>query len=342
MATLRDIAGRLDLSTAVVSRVLNGKADVWASETTKKRIFDVANELGYRPSATARALSTGRTMQLGVIVGEAQLYPHLGFHGGEVGGMMIEALRQHYRVSLLPLESGLPGEQQLRHWVQERTCDGFCVFTELIGSRAFAVLRDSSLPRVLIGDPAESDDTMGATVVDVDNYNYAHVATQWLQNEGHSKVAWATAVGEGDQPHSKELRRGYDNAMVEGNGTPCFWPYSDDDGCLVERARSGEATAAIVRGMHGLVRWVIHLLDGGMRLPQDFALMALLSEAEHDAALLGGLSRFCAIHTHVPSEVGRRAAQLLMQGIAGETLPKRALVVPSDSPQWGGRSRPST
>ena len=60
MATLRDIAQQLEISVPVVSRVLNGKSDVRASEATRRRIFEVAAQLNYRPTASAKALATGR------------------------------------------------------------------------------------------------------------------------------------------------------------------------------------------------------------------------------------------------------------------------------------------
>jgi LacI family transcriptional regulator len=59
--TLRDVARRLNLSDATVSRVLNGRDDPFISEATRQRVKAAAEEMGYRPSRTARALVTGRT-----------------------------------------------------------------------------------------------------------------------------------------------------------------------------------------------------------------------------------------------------------------------------------------
>lgn len=50
---------------ATVSRVLNGSPAV--SEKTRRRVRGVIDELGYEPSAAARALSTGRTRTVGVV-----------------------------------------------------------------------------------------------------------------------------------------------------------------------------------------------------------------------------------------------------------------------------------
>jgi len=344
MATLRDIAGELNISTAVVSRVLNGKSDVWASPATRQRIFEVAKELGYRPSATARALTTGRTMQLGVIVGETPLFDRLDYHGGQLGGLMQEALRHHYRVSLLPLEGGRPGEEQLRNWIQEKTCDAFCLFSEHLGAAELEELRRCEQPRVLIGDPEASDDTLGATVVDFDNFAYGREAAAWLREQGHANIAWAMAVGEGDQPHAVELRAGYQAALREGTSPmdPIIWPYSLDDRDLIGLVRSGQATAAIVRGAHEFIRWVTTLFKFGFRLPEDFTLLALVSEQEFEAVLLGGLIRYGAIHLHSPRALGHRSAELLLAGINGAAMPRRVLIPTVRPPFWGvdGRSGP--
>jgi LacI family transcriptional regulator len=59
--TIQDIALRLQLSPATVSRVLNRRADSFISEATRKRVLKAAAEMGYRPNRAARALATGTT-----------------------------------------------------------------------------------------------------------------------------------------------------------------------------------------------------------------------------------------------------------------------------------------
>ncbi len=62
--TINDIAKRVGLSKASVSRALNGKQDV--DPETRKRVLKVAAQVGYVPSASARALSNGRSNCLGL------------------------------------------------------------------------------------------------------------------------------------------------------------------------------------------------------------------------------------------------------------------------------------
>lgn len=63
--TIAEVASRAGVGVATVSRVLNGSPAV--SEETRSRVRAVIDELGYEPSAAARALSTGRTRMVGVV-----------------------------------------------------------------------------------------------------------------------------------------------------------------------------------------------------------------------------------------------------------------------------------
>ena len=58
---LKDVAAKLNLSPALVSGVLNNRPHIWASEETRARIVEAAQELNYHPSAAAQALSRGKT-----------------------------------------------------------------------------------------------------------------------------------------------------------------------------------------------------------------------------------------------------------------------------------------
>lgn len=64
--TLRDIARHLGLSHATISFVLNDRYDIAIPESTRQRVKAVAQELGYRPNRSARALVRGRSDTLAI------------------------------------------------------------------------------------------------------------------------------------------------------------------------------------------------------------------------------------------------------------------------------------
>lgn len=72
---LKELSIHLGLSPTTVSRALNGYPEVGAE--TRKRVLLAAKELGYRPSPTARNLATGRSMSLGVDLGNDFQSPQL-------------------------------------------------------------------------------------------------------------------------------------------------------------------------------------------------------------------------------------------------------------------------
>lgn len=59
-ATISELSARLKLSKGTVSRILNNTGAPFA-EDTRRRVFAMAEELGYQPNPVARALATGRT-----------------------------------------------------------------------------------------------------------------------------------------------------------------------------------------------------------------------------------------------------------------------------------------
>jgi LacI family transcriptional regulator len=64
--TIRDVARHAGVSVATASRAMNGKAVV--NPQTRDRILSVMEELGFAPSPSARRLSLGRTLTIGVVV----------------------------------------------------------------------------------------------------------------------------------------------------------------------------------------------------------------------------------------------------------------------------------
>ena len=68
MVSLKDIAKECGVSTATVSKALNGQHDI--GEETKARVRETAERMGYFPNAAARALKTNRSYNVGVLFQE--------------------------------------------------------------------------------------------------------------------------------------------------------------------------------------------------------------------------------------------------------------------------------
>jgi LacI family transcriptional regulator len=63
---MKDIAHELGVSIVTISKVLRNHSDI--SEETRQRVLKRMKELNYRPNLAARALVTGRSFTVGLVV----------------------------------------------------------------------------------------------------------------------------------------------------------------------------------------------------------------------------------------------------------------------------------
>lgn len=95
--TQKDIARRLGVSQALVSRVLTGTSDkIGVSPATAQAIRQAAAACHYQPSAAALTLKGGATRTLGVVVKNFDD----PFFGHMIGTMQRLAMRDHYALLL--------------------------------------------------------------------------------------------------------------------------------------------------------------------------------------------------------------------------------------------------
>ena len=66
--TIKDIARKAGVSTATVSRVINGIGNV--NEEMKLRVQEVIAESGFKPNFSARSLKVNKTFTIGLIVSD--------------------------------------------------------------------------------------------------------------------------------------------------------------------------------------------------------------------------------------------------------------------------------
>ncbi|MCC7164244.1 MAG: LacI family DNA-binding transcriptional regulator [Anaerolineae bacterium] len=91
--TIADIAHRVGVSVTTASRVINNSEHPVSAET-RARVLRTVEELGFTPSAVARALATQRTRIIGVIVGDSDD----PYFSAIVRGIQDEGRKQGYLV----------------------------------------------------------------------------------------------------------------------------------------------------------------------------------------------------------------------------------------------------
>lgn len=121
-ATRFDVAHPAGVSTAVVSYVLNGSPKK-ISPDTAQRVFDAAQRLDYHPNSVARALKTGTTHTLGVIVPDFS-NPYFA----EFTDQLEAAASKRERALIINLPRGDPqGERRRINELVERNIDAMFV-----------------------------------------------------------------------------------------------------------------------------------------------------------------------------------------------------------------------
>lgn len=148
--SIRDVAREAGVSVTTVSHALNGKGRL--NPETRRRVLEVAEQLGYRPNPAARSLVSGRT---GLIAAMASLpseprieYSTFSYYSELIGAATAAAVDRDAALVVAPPSS--------RGWfVWDRVAlDGVIVIDPMVGDRALPVLRERGIPFVTTGrDP---------------------------------------------------------------------------------------------------------------------------------------------------------------------------------------------
>lgn len=206
LVTIRDVAAAVGVSPQTVSRVINNRPDVAAE--TRRRVWEVIQELDYQPSAVARSLVSKRTYTLGLITADFSDY----FFTQVIVGAESEARKHGYFFMLCSTERNPADEPEYLRLLTERQVDGilFARPSTEQDSRHVAALVRRGVPIVTTAYylPGEQ-----LTVVDVDNVDGGLQATRHLVDGGHRRIAMIT--GPADWKSVKDRSTGYRLALKQ-------------------------------------------------------------------------------------------------------------------------------
>lgn len=120
---LKDVAERLNLSPALISGVLNGRENVWASEETRARIFEAVRELNYQPSTAARALSHGKTCNVALVYRRLEGLPYRLAYTGLVDVFSAELQTSNHNLVVSNFATEDDVLDHLQRLAGSRSCD---------------------------------------------------------------------------------------------------------------------------------------------------------------------------------------------------------------------------
>lgn len=197
--TIHDVAARAGVSTATVSKVVNGRYGVAAA--TNQRVQQVIDELGYEPSLVARSLRSHRTNVIGILV--ADLEP---FSAELLKGAARGIRGSGYELVVYSAGGRTNDQIGWEHKYLTRLVgtliDGAVLVTPTI------VDTPSEVPVVAV-DPHRG--RTGAPTIDCDNVNGARLATQHLLDLGHRRIGFV--AGRSDLESSRLREKGYRQAL---------------------------------------------------------------------------------------------------------------------------------
>jgi DNA-binding LacI/PurR family transcriptional regulator len=200
-STYAEIAERAGVSKATVSRVLNGDDRVHPERAAS--VMLAAEKLGYRPNRAARALSTGRTGLVAVVIDDQPTALSDPFWGVVLAGIsrVFMANDLHSLLMVTPLDSP---DGAVAHYLEGGEVDG-AIFLQVHKDAVIKKARAQGLPVVLIGRPI--DENSDIPFVDTDNVGGGFQATNYLFERGCKNVA--TLTGDLDASAGLDRLNGY-------------------------------------------------------------------------------------------------------------------------------------
>jgi LacI family transcriptional regulator len=268
--TIYDLARKLNISIATVSRAL--KDDPVVSKKTRKKIADLAEEMGYRSNNFARNLRTQRTDTIGVIVPRLDSY----FMSTVIAGIESVANSEGYNLIISQSSESARKEMDSARTMFNSRVDGLLVSlaydTDDISH--FDAFIKKNIPLVFFDRVGEHENCLSILI---NNKKAAYEATTHLISQGRRRIVYITATPKRNvYIHRLE---GYKEALKDQKIR------FRDDHVLINNLsqEAGAEAAAVIRQMDPLpdavfaandncaVGCMVALKQGGIRIPEDIA-----------------------------------------------------------------------
>ena len=320
MSTIKHVAARAGVSFTTVSHVLNGTRRV--SDSARERVERAVAEMGYSPSAVARALKMSETGIIGVLV------PNITnpFFAELTRGIEDCCRRTDYAVFLCNSDDDPERQSRYLQTLLERRVDGLLLAAAAGDAAALASrLAAARVPTVVVDRHIAG---LAADLVRVDHEAGGRLAVEHLLSLGHRAIACLS--GPSGFAVSRARVAGWRSAMASAGIEPA-------PGWLLE----GDFSAA---AGHGLARQLLAqggvtaifasndlLAIGALRAAAELgiAVPSALSVIGFDGIDLGGYS-YPALTTvgHPIRAMGETAAGVLIERIAEGPAGCREVVLP--------------
>jgi LacI family transcriptional regulator len=329
--TIYDVARLAGVSTATVSRALNGTARI--APATQAAIAAAIEQLGFAPSTIARSLVTKSTQTI------AFLLPDITnpFYAALVSGIQESALARDHTMLLCTTEGDPEREEQYLNLLQAKSVDGALVDGLVLPSDRIARFVREGFPIVCLD---RDIDSRSIPLVQVDNRRGGRMAVEYLLQLGHTKIAHVTGVRElrisedrllGFRDAHKNYGITFDEpSITEGN-------FTEKGGYEATRRLLDDHiafTAVFAANDLSAIGVVTALTQSGFRVPEDVSVVGF-----DDLRLAAYISPPLTTVRQPAAEIAQRATEILIDLTQGtkvrtmrQLLPPKLVVRGSTAP----------
>jgi len=191
--TSDDVARLADVSQSAVSRALTPGASV--SKKTREKVLKAAAELGYRPNALARAMISGKSRLIAMLVAylDNQFYP-----------IVLEQLsrilqEQGYQVLLFMTDPGRQDEVVQK--ILQYQVEAIVMASATLSSTLARECADTGIPIVMFNRYVA---TSPASSVTSDNLEGGRLVGDFLVRGGHERIAFVAGTRSEERRVGKE------------------------------------------------------------------------------------------------------------------------------------------
>lgn len=203
MATIHDVAALAKVSTATVSRVLNGTGFV--DEKLKTRVNSAVQELRYQPNLVARAFRTQATLVIALVIPDIEN----PFFTSICRGVEDAANAAGYSVMICNTDEDIEKENQYLSMLTSQNVSGIVISPVSSIYTNIQPVIERNIKVVSVGRtlPVKTDS------VHVDNRKGGRIATENLIKSGYKKIACIT--GDKSASSAEERLLGYKDALLD-------------------------------------------------------------------------------------------------------------------------------
>ncbi|MDO5614560.1 MAG: LacI family DNA-binding transcriptional regulator, partial [Cruoricaptor ignavus] len=205
--TIYDIAEKLNITAATVSRALNNNPNI--SEKTRKKVLETAAEMNYKQNKLALALKSGKSNYVGVIVPRI----NTNFFGSVIRGIEEELNAKGYNIIICQSHNNEEIEAKNIETLISSHVDAIFISSSSRNTSALEKILKEKIPLIFFDRKKMMDNVSSVTI---DDFAGGYIATKHLIDSGCKRIAHI-ASGDLEIEIFRERHRGYQQALADHN-----------------------------------------------------------------------------------------------------------------------------